>query len=579
MFLIRRIHDAVLPINQEAIEQVQVMLKSHFSAVHPDEIEGLAAKLCNPFKQRFRSVLLVGERSRGHVDGFAFLRHEPELRFCYLDFIASAKDMTGRGIGGALYYHVRQEATALDVRGLFFECLPDDPDECDDAEMLRENVARLKFYERFGARPITGTEYQKPIKPGERGMPYLMFDPLDNGQPLARDFARKVVRAILERKYGRICPPRYVDQVVESFRDEPLSLRGPRYVRSLTPVKPANVRLSDAIAMVVNDKHDIHHVRERGYVESPVRISAILSELEPTGLFETVAPRHYSERHIRDVHAPDFVEYLRKACSNVLPGKSVYPYVFPIRNAARRPRELSVRAGYYCIDTFTPLNSNAYLAARRAVDCTLTVADEILRGRRLAYALVRPPGHHAERRAFGGFCYFNNAAVAAHYLSKHGKVAMIDVDYHHGNGQENIFYERSDVLTVSIHGHPNFAYPYFTGFADQRGAGAGEGFNLNLPLAEVVRGDQYREVLRKALKAVHRFGPDLLVVCLGLDTAKGDPTGTWTLTPKDFEENGRMLGELYKPTLVVQEGGYRTRTLGVNARHFFTGLVAGAHRR
>jgi acetoin utilization deacetylase AcuC-like enzyme len=197
----------------------------------------------------------------------------------------------------------------------------------------------------------------------------------------------------------------------------------------------------------------------------------------------------------------------------------------------------------------------------------------------VAYALVRPPGHHAERRAFGGFCYFNNAAVAAEYFSRHGKVAILDLDYHHGNGQENIFYNRGDVLTVSIHGHPNFAYPYFTGFADERGEEAGEGFNRNLPLAETIRGAEYRKVLAKAVKCVAEFDPAFLIVALGLDTAKGDPTGTWLLTAKDFELNGSMLSELDKPTLIVQEGGYRTRTLGVNARRFFAGLLEGARGR
>jgi acetoin utilization deacetylase AcuC-like enzyme len=144
-------------------------------------------------------------------------------------------------------------------------------------------------------------------------------------------------------------------------------------------------------------------------------------------------------------------------------GLSVYPYVFPIRNAARPPEVLAVRAGYYCIDTFTPLNRNAYLAACRGIDCTLTAAHSLLEGFHLAYALVRPPGHHAERRSFGGFCYFNNAAAAAQYLSRFGRIAILDIDYHHGNGQQQIFYGRSDVLTVSIHGHPRFAYPISAG--------------------------------------------------------------------------------------------------------------------
>jgi acetoin utilization deacetylase AcuC-like enzyme len=253
--------------------------------------------------------------------------------------------------------------------------------------------------------------------------------------------------------------------------------------------------------------------------------------------------------------------------------------VFPIRNAARPPRDLSLRAGYYCIDTFTPLNRNAYLAARSAVDCTLTAAQAILQGRRLAYALVRPPGHHAERGSFGGFCYLNSTAIAAHYLSGHGNVAVLDLDYHHGNGTQEIFYERADVLTVSIHGHPRFAYPYFTGFADERGRDSGEGFNLNLPLPERVSGERYRRALGRAVKRVKRFAPKFLVVALGFDPAKGDPTGSWALSAQDFEGNGRMIGALGIPTLVVQEGGYRIRSLGTNARHFFLGLWQDFHGR
>ncbi len=243
-----------------------------------------------------------------------------------------------------------------------------------------------------------------------------------------------------------------------------------------------------------------------------------------------------------------------------------------------RPKDLSVRAGYYCIDTFTPLNRNAFLAAKRATDCALRAADQILDGRRLAYALIRPPGHHAERRCFGGFCYFNNTAVAAHYLSSHGRVAILDIDYHHGNGQQDIFYRRNDVLTVSIHGHPNFAYPYFSGFSDERGENAGEGFNANFPLPENQDGNEYRKTLAKAIQKVVRFNPLVLIVALGLDTARGDPTGSWLLAAKDFYANGRMIGELRLPTLVIQEGGYRTRTLGVNARRFFEGLVSGSQR-
>ncbi|GIX14016.1 MAG: hypothetical protein KatS3mg118_1975 [Paracoccaceae bacterium] len=178
-------------------------------------------------------------------------------------------------------------------------------------------------------------------------------------------------------------------------------------------------------------------------------------------------------------------------------------------------------------------------------------------------------------RSFGGFCYFCNAAIAANYLSRHGRVAILDIDYHHGNGQQDIFYERDDVLTVSIHGHPSFAYPYFTGFADETGRGRGAGFNLNIPLAETITPEEHRAAIARGLRRIDRHDPDFLVLSLGYDTAKGDPTGTWSNRAEDFREIGRMIGAAGLPVLVVQEGGYRVRTLGINARQFFTGLAEG----
>jgi ribosomal protein S18 acetylase RimI-like enzyme len=209
------------------------------------------------------------------------------------------------------------------------------------------------------------------------------------------------------------------------------------------------------------------------------------------------------------------------------------------------------------------------------VDCALTAAEKLLEGASLAYALVRPPGHHAETRSFGGFCYFNNGAIAAQMLSRYGRIAILDIDYHHGNGQQLICYNRADVLTVSVHGHPSFAYPYFTGFRDETGIGAGAGFNLNLPLPEHITPEQHRNAVAEALRRVRRFRPAFLIVCAGFDTARGDPTGTWSNRARDFETLGRMIGEQGYATLVVQEGGYRVRTLGANVRSFFNGLVTG----
>jgi len=578
MFRIRRIYDDVLPADKEAIAQVQKIVRDQFPLLSEDTVVQLSDALRDPLKYRFRSILFVAAGAKGLVRGFALLQHAPDLEFCYLDFISAAKQTTGGGIGSVLYERVREEALSLRAMGLFFECLPDEVDLCRDPRVLKQNSDRLRFYERYGARPIVNTAYETPIKPEDDCPPFLVFDDLGRGKTLSRDRARRIVRAILERKYGDLCPEGYIDMVVHSFTDDPVRLREPKYVKpsKIIPVRPVRT-MEKAIALAVTDSHQIHHVHDRGYVESPVRIRSILREIQPTGIFEPLPIHHFSERYIKAVHEHGFVDYLKRVSELIGPTDSIYPYVFPIRNGARPPKELPIRAGYYCIDTFTPLNLNAYLAAKRAVDCALTVAQKILEGFRLGYALVRPPGHHAERRAFGGFCYFNTSAIAAHYLSALGKVAVLDIDYHHGNGTQYIFYNRRDVLTISIHGHPSFAYPYFSGFEEEKGEGEGSGHNLNIPLHEALAGEKYRQSLDRAIRRIVRFGPNFLVVAFGADTAKGDPTGSWSLEPKDFRMNGRMIGAIRLPTIVVQEGGYRIRSLGTNVRNFLVGLWEAAN--
>jgi acetoin utilization deacetylase AcuC-like enzyme len=574
MFFIRRIHDDTIPVNRMAIVEVCEIFKSQFPDAPLSDVEKLTEKLHNPFDRGFRTILYVAKNARRKVNGFATLLHEPTIGFTFLEYMAIGKASPGRGIGAALYERLRDESVSLGAKGLFYECLPEDKERCSDAAIRKQNASRLKFYENYGALPIIGTGYETPVPDGSSdSLPHLLYDDLDTDQPLKAKFLQQVIRAILERKYGDICPPSYVNQIVDSVKTDPVQLRPFRYLKTEPEHKLAKRSGHEAIAIVINDKHDIHHIRERGYVESPVRISVIKDELMKSGMFEAVPVTEYSMKPILAVHDAGLVDYLETACAAVPEGKSVYPYVFPVRNATRPPKELSVRAGYYCIDTFTPINRNAFPAAKRAVDATLTAADLILSGRRISYSLVRPPGHHAEHKTFGGFCYFCNAAVAAHHLSLHGKVAILDIDYHHGNGQQDIFYSRSDVLTVSIHGDPDFAYPYFTGFADEMGEGAGIGFNVNIPLPEQQDGAEYHIALAKGLEVVKQFKPQFLVVALGLDPAKGDPTGTWSLKADDFAANGRMIGDLDLPTLVVQEGGYRTRTLGVNARSFFHGLM------
>jgi len=574
MFRIRKISNPYLEANARAMDRVRAIIREQFPDLQEHKINEVQEQLVDPLTFRYQTNLIIADDLNESIKGFALFLYMPDLEFCYLDFLATSPGKTSSGVGGALYEWLRVEAESLGALGIFFECLPDDPALYRDPVYIPQNKRRLAFYERYGARPIIGTKYETPVKPEDDGAPYLVFDGLGKRDSIEKKRLKEIVKAILERKYGDYCSPGYINMVLDSIKDDPVHLRPFTYVKKET-FGESEVRLKEKhkLFWVINDQHQIHHIHERGYVESPVRVSSIQNALEKTGAFRLGKVNKYPDRYIMDVHDKGYVEYFKRVCKGLKPGKSVYPYVFPIRNATRPPKELSVRAGYYCIDTFTPLNQNAYLAARWGVNCVLTAADEILTGTRTAYVLTRPPGHHAERFVFGGFCYFNNCAIAASYLSRYGNVAILDIDYHHGNGQQQIFYDRKDVFTVSIHGDPSFAYPYFSGFKEETGEGVGAGYNLNYPLKEELDGSEYRVVLQKALGVIQKFKPDFLIVALGLDTAKGDPTGTWKLGTKDFELNGRMIASLGLPTLVVQEGGYKTQGLGSNARSFFKGFL------
>jgi acetoin utilization deacetylase AcuC-like enzyme/GNAT superfamily N-acetyltransferase len=579
MFRIRKLYDTVSNANRDTVAQVLDILRVQFPKARKEDFEKIPQQLHDPITYRYRSILFVAENGKGKVRGFAMLLHLPDIQIGCLELISAAPGRTGGGVGGILYEQVREEALFLKLKGLFFECSVDEPEVITDPVLLAQNRARMKFYERLGVRPIMNTVYASPLNPGDQDLYYLMLDDLGRKAPMNLKTVRQAVQAILDRKYGHLIPESQIQVVMESFRDDPVVIREPRYTKKNHSVSGVPARSACRIPLIVNEGHDIHHVKTRGYVEAPVRIATILQELEKTGLFVRTLPRHTGEQALREVHDARFIDYLRKVCAELPPGKSIYPIIFPAHNQRRLPKDMELQVGYYCTDTFTPLNRNVWPAARGAVDCAVTGAELLTTGVPLAYALVRPPGHHAERGSFGGFCYLNSAAVAAQFLSHCGKTAVLDIDFHHGNGTQDIFYRRSDVLTVSIHGNPRFVYPHFAGFADETGEGDGAGFNLNLPLPETVTPLRYRETLQKALHAIRKFKPDYLVLCLGLDTAKGDPTGTWTLRAEDFRLNGQQIGALNIPTLIVQEGGYRTRTLGINARHFFEGLSETALQR
>ncbi len=575
MFRISHVLGAHREHDRRRIAEVHALLSASFPS-QAKEPEYIARKLTDQTARGVPAILLIAYGVGDHVAGFALADYFESIGFAYLDFIITQPEQRGRGLGGALYEALREDMIARGARGLFLEVPTDDPTQVTDPATLKQNRGRLKFYERYGALPVVGTLYDQPIRPSNPVEPRLLYDPLNSKKPLTSEELRDVIRNILTHRYQYEAQDPYVEQVVGSVKESPVRTRRPRYS------KPGDgqtkiPRHLHPLKVFFSARHALHHVRERGYVERPTRVDVILKALDVLPDVERLPTRNFGERPIRAVHDVDFVNYLRNFCQALPDGELVYPYVFPIRRHDRPPRDLSIRAGYYCIDTFTPLSRDAYKASRSAVNVALSGAEALIAGNPLVYSLCRPPGHHAERDTYGGFCYFCNGAIAAQSLIKtFGRVAVLDVDYHHGNGTQDIFYNRSDVLTVSIHGHPSFAYPYFAGFADEVGEGEGKGFNYNLPLPEQVDDARYLSALDDALARIRKFKPEALVVSLGLDIAKADPTGTWSVTREGLFEIGQRIGGLRLPTLLVQEGGYNIRSLGRNAASMLTGVCAGA---
>lgn len=338
------------------------------------------------------------------------------------------------------------------------------------------------------------------------------------------------------------------------------------------------------VKVVYSLRHRAHHPQREfessGFqepFEHPERAEIIRAALAADGSFEFVAPDDWGTEPIDAVHDPGLVRFLETAWEEYQQAHpythDVVPDVFHLAalrdgmGPAEEPSDISARLGWWCFETTTPLTHGTYDAARSSVDVALTAADLVLDGQGVAYGLCRPPGHHAARGVYGGYCFFNNAAIVAQHLaaSTGGKVTVLDVDYHHGNGTQQIFYDRDDVQFVSLHGDPTRAYPYVTGHRSETGVGPGEGTTSNFPLPEETGDDEYLVALTAACGEIDAFEPDAVVVSLGLDTYWDDPICDLGLTGDGFEACGALVKELDLPTVVLQEGGYAADDLGANA--------------
>lgn len=310
------------------------------------------------------------------------------------------------------------------------------------------------------------------------------------------------------------------------------------------------------MTIVYTDKHRLHRPPYEFYdgkravnADQAERADVIIAALREQSEHTIIAPKEFPISHIHSVHHERYVKFLKDRSADLGDRRVLYP-------------------SYFLSDTHAPITAGTYEASMAAVNAALTAAEKVLGGERVAYALCRPPGHHAAHHATGGYCYFNNAAIAAEYLSSRGRIAILDIDYHHGNGTQDAFYDRENPLYISLHADPAEAYPFSSGFADERGYGAGLGYNINYALPPETDNGLYLKTLGNALQDINKFRPDFLVVSVGFDTFEDDTIGGLGLTIPAYAEIGNMINGLGLPTLLVQEGGYDIPHLPVMTTNF-----------
>ena len=312
--------------------------------------------------------------------------------------------------------------------------------------------------------------------------------------------------------------------------------------------------------------------------EMPRRAEIVIGRVREVGLGPVLPPKEFGIAPVQRIHNLAFIAFLREAWNDwVATGRTfdALPHVWPVPGLGRKLSDsIDGKLGHYAIDAGTPIVEGTWEAITASANVALTGEQLIAEGAESAFALCRPPGHHAGSDFYGGYCFFNNAAIAAQAMLDRGlkRVAILDVDYHHGNGTQQIFYNRADVLTVSLHADPRQEFPYYLGYADETGAGKGEGFHFNLPLPWGIDWAGYGAALDHALQRIRAYAPEALVISLGLDTFEHDPISRFKLKAEDYPRMGEAIAGLELPTLFVFEGGYAVDALGVNAVSVLTGF-------
>ncbi len=318
--------------------------------------------------------------------------------------------------------------------------------------------------------------------------------------------------------------------------------------------------------------YEINNGEKVVHPENAKRVDVILNELSKEAFKVEEINLKLPSRLLNQVHSKDFAQSIKRLSDSLKEGEVLYPDVFFREDLKNRQSNLSL-LGQYSFDVYTPIVAGTYEAAISAASVSFKGASEISKGKeKRIYVLCHPIGHHALPNKMGGYSYFNNAAIAGEYLSGFGKVAILDLDFHHGNGTQEIFYERNDVLFVSLHADPSVKFPYYFGYRQEKGKGKGLGYTINHPLPLGTDNNGYQKALEKAVGSIANFKPKYLIISLGFDTYKDDPIGGFKLTTDYYNKAAQTINKLNIPTLIVQEGGYDLNALGKNVVSFLKGI-------
>lgn len=343
-----------------------------------------------------------------------------------------------------------------------------------------------------------------------------------------------------------------------------------------------------AMKTVLSEDHRLHFPKGELFggemvrpFECPERWDHVVNRLKAVGLDDFVEPGNFRRDGATRVHSESFVSFLESAWDLWAKegfGGEALPTVVPARRMQQRePDHIDGKLGYYCMAMETAITPGTWQAVAASAAIVQSASDLVMGGEKAAFALCRPPGHHAAYDLYGGYCFLNNVAIAAQQFIDNGaqRVAILDVDFHHGNGTQDIFYERDDVLFVSLHGDPKDAFPHFLGYADETGQGRGQGFNVNYPLPPGTPYSKWGNALDDAIARIKTYKPDALMISLGVDTFENDPISFFKLKSNDYVDYGKRIAKLGLPTVFVMEGGYAVEEIGINTVNVLQGFLEG----